>query len=194
MNDLRFAFRQLLKNPGFTAVAVITLALGVGATTAIFSIVNGVLLRPLPYAEPDRLVRIYSEFPGFPNGGLRRFSVSVPEYFDLVRETKSWESLDAWVTGGVNLSGDSQPTRATASAVTGGLFGSLGARPLLGRGIAPEDDLPGGAQVAVISHGLWQRAFGGDQGIVGRDILLTGSQCTVIGVMPSHSSTYTKKK
>ena len=184
MNDLRFAFRQLLKNPGFTAVAVITLALGVGATTAIFSIVNGVLLRPLPYAEPDRLVRIYSEFPGFPNGGLRRFSVSVPEYFDLVRETKSWESLDAWVTGGVNLSGDSQPTRATASAVTGGLFGSLGARPLLGRGIAPEDDLPGGAQVAVISHGLWQRAFGGDQGIVGRDILLNGSQCTVIGVMP----------
>jgi putative ABC transport system permease protein len=91
MNDLKFAFRQLAKKPGFTAIAVLTLALGVGATTAMFSVVNAVMLRPLPYAEPDRLVRIYTEFPGFPNGGLRRFSVSAPEYLDLRRETRSWE-------------------------------------------------------------------------------------------------------
>ena len=184
MNDLRIALRQLFKNPGFTAVAVLTLALGIGATTAIFSVVNAVLLRPLPYAEPDRLVRIYSEFPGFPNGGLRRFPVSGPEFFDLKRETRSWESLDAWGSGGVNLAGDSHPMRVPASFVTGGLFRSLGARSLLGRALEPGDDSPGGPLVAAISYGLWQRAFGGDRGIVGRDILLNGSQCTVLGVMP----------
>jgi len=184
MTDLRFALRQLLKNPGFTAVAVLTLALGIGANVAIFSVVNAVLLRPLPYSEPDRLVRIYSEFPNFPNGGLRRFSVSVPEYLDLRREAKSWESLDAWITAGVNIGGDTQPTRATATAVTGGLLRSLGTIPLLGRVLTSEDDAPGEPQVTVISHGLWQRAFAGDHGILGRDILLNGSKITVVGVMP----------
>ena len=95
MNDLKCAFRRLLKNPGFTAVAVLTLALGIGANTAIFSVVNAVLLRPLPYAKPEQLVRIYSEFPTFPNGGLRRFPVSAPEFLDLRREVTSWESLDS---------------------------------------------------------------------------------------------------
>src|SRR5262245_53460135 len=102
MSNLKFAFRQLLKTPGVTVVAVVTLALGIGATMAIFSVVNAVLLRPLAYAEPDRLVRIYSEFPGFPNGGLRRFAMSNPEYLDLRREARSWESISAWVTAGVN--------------------------------------------------------------------------------------------
>ena len=182
--DIRFGVRQLRKNPGFTAVAVLTLALGIGATTAIFSVVNTVLLRPLPYSEPDRLVRIYSEFPGFPNGGLRRFALSAPEFLDLRRETKSWESLDGWGSGGVNIGGGAQPTRATATQITGGLLHSLGATPLLGRIITPEDDAPGGPLVATISHGLWQRVFAGDREIVGRDILLNGSKCTVVGVMP----------
>ena len=166
MNDLKYAWRQLLKNPGFAFVAIFTLALGVGATTAVFSVVNAVLLRPLPYPESDRLVRLYSEFPNFRQGGLRRFAVSVPEYFELKQETKSWESLDAWVTGGVNLAGEGQPTRATAAAVTGGLFPSLRTRPLLGRTLTPADDTPGGAPVAVISYGLWQRVLGGDPGVV----------------------------
>ncbi|MCC6235730.1 MAG: ABC transporter permease [Verrucomicrobiales bacterium] len=181
---LRYAMRQLLKCPGFTAVAVLTLALGIGANTAIFSVVNTVLLRPLPYSEPDRLVRIYSEFPSFPNGGLRRFAVSAPEYLDLRRETKSWGSFDAWASGGVNVGGGAQPTRATATQLTGGLLPTLGARPLLGRLLTPEDDVPGGPPVAVISHGLWQRAFAGDRAIVGRDILVNGRSCTVVGVMP----------
>ena len=184
MNDLKFAIRQLAKTPGFTVIAVLTLALGVGATTAIFSVVNAVLLRPLPYAEPDRLLRIYTEFPGFPNGGLRRFAASPPEYLDLRRETKSWETLDAWTSFGVNVAGDDQPARARGAEVTGGLLRSLGVNPILGRLITPEDDAPGGPQVIDLSYGLWQRSFGGDPGIVGRGILLNGTKCTVVGVMP----------
>ncbi|MBN8248603.1 MAG: ABC transporter permease [Verrucomicrobia bacterium] len=184
MTHLRFALRQLLKSPGFTAVAVLTLALGIGATTAIFSVVNAVVLRPLPYLEPDRLVRIYSEFPGFPNGGLRRFAVSTPEYLELKRETKSWETLDAWNGGGVNVGSDTHPRRTRGAGVTGDLFRSLGAMPLLGRTLTPEDDAPGGPQVAVIAHSLWQGAFGGAADVLGRELRLDGTRFTVVGVMP----------
>ena len=116
MNDLRFVLRQLLKNPGFTATTVLCLALGIGATTGIFSVVNAILLRPLRYAEPERLVRLYTECPNFPNGGLRRFPLSQPEYLDVKRDTRSWETIEGWVNNGVNLSGEQEPTRATASA------------------------------------------------------------------------------
>ncbi len=184
VQDVRYGARQLIKNPGFTAVAVLTLALGIGANTAIFSVVNTVMLRPLHFSNPDRLVRIYSEFPGFPNGGLRRFSLSTPEYLDLRRETTSWESIEAWQSGGVNIAGNAEPIRSTASFITGGLMRSLGGTPILGRAIVPEDDKPGGPLVAGISEGLWQRSFGGDRNIVGRDILLNGSKFTVVGVMP----------
>src|SRR6476659_7220368 len=100
MRDLKFAVRQLVKNSGFTCAAVLCLALGIGATTGIFSVVNAVLLRPLPYAEPERLVRLYTEFPSFPNGGLRRFSFSAPEYLDLKREATSWQNLEVWNNSG----------------------------------------------------------------------------------------------
>ena len=100
LQDLRYGARMLLKRPGFTLIAVITLALGIGANTAIFSVVNGVLLRPLPYKEPNRLVRVYSEFPTM---NLRRFWISAPEFLDIQREAKSWESIGAWAAGGVNL-------------------------------------------------------------------------------------------
>ena len=184
LHDLRFAFRQLLKNPGFTAVAVFTLALGIGACVAIFSVFDAVMLRPLPYSDPDRLVRLYTEFPNFPDGGLRRFSFSVPEFLDLRAETKSWESLDAWISVGVNIGGGAQPVRATGAAVTGNLFRSLGATALVGRAITPEDDILGGPQVVDISYGLWQRAFAGEPGILGRDLIVDGSKLTVVGVMP----------
>jgi putative ABC transport system permease protein len=182
--DIRFAIRQLRRNPGFTIVAVLTLALGIGANTAIFSVVNSVLLRPLPYREPGRLVRVYSEFPGFPNGGLRRFPISAPEYLELRRETKSWESLEAWASVGVNVGGQTQPTRARGSAVTGGLLRSLGVEPILGRLLTAEDDAPGAPDVVELSYGFWQSAFAGDAAILGREIEVNGSKATVVGVMP----------
>src|SRR4051812_17392036 len=105
MRDLRYAARMLFRSRSFTAAAVLCLALGIGATTAIFSIVNAVVLRPLPYREPDRLVRLYTEFPTFPGGGLRRFWTSPPEFLELRRDLKSWENLEAFTTNGVNLGG-----------------------------------------------------------------------------------------
>jgi putative ABC transport system permease protein len=183
--NLRFALRMLGRNPGFTAAAIACLALGIGATTAIFSVVNAVLLRPLPYSQPGRLVRVFTEFPRFPNGGLRHFWMSPPEYFELKRDTKSWETLEAWASQGVNLAGASDPVRAQASYVTGGMLPTLGVAPLFGRLLAFADDLPNVPRVAVLSFGLWQRAFGGDRSILGRDIRLNGSPCTVVGVMPA---------
>lgn len=181
-NDLRYGMRLLLKNPGFAGAAVICLALGIGATTAIFSVVNAVLLRPLPYAQPQRLIKVYSEFPNQPSG--RRFWLSPPEYLDLKRETKSWESLDGWVNTGVNLGGAAEPVHLTASFVTGGLLRSLRVSPILGRVITPEDDDPKANTVADISYGVWQRVFAGDANIVGKEALLNGRKCTIIGVMP----------
>ena len=186
--DLRYAARMLAKSPGFTAAAVICLALGIGATSAIFSVVHAVLLRPLGYRDPARLVRLYTEFPKFPNGGLRRFWTSPPEYDELKRDLSSWESLDAWATGGVNLGGAAEPIRVTAASITGGLLPSLGVSPELGRAITPADDVPGAPLAAVISHDLWQRAFAGDRGIVGRKIQVDGANANIVGVMPQSFS------
>src|SRR5215472_6771609 len=180
--DVRYGLRLLIKNPGFAAAAMVCLALGIGATTAIFSVVNAVLLRPLPYINPQRLVKIYSEFPKQPSG--RRFWVSPPEYIDLKRETKSWESLDAWVNGGVNVGGSVVPVRLTGSYITGGLLRSLGVAPIMGRVIMPEDDDPKSSAVMVISYGVWKSVFAGDAKIVGKEALLNGQKCNIIGVMP----------
>ena len=182
LQDFRYGLRLLIKSPGFAAAAMVCLALGIGATTAIFSVVNAVLLRPLPYIRPQRLVKVYSEFPKQPSG--RRFWVSPPEYVDLKRDTKSWESLDAWVNGGVNVGGSVEPVRLTGSYITGGLLRSLGVAPIMGRGITPEDDDPKANAVLVISYGVWQSIFGGDAHIVGKEALLNGQKCTIIGVMP----------
>ena len=166
--DVRYSVRMLAKSAGFTAAAVVCLALGIGATSAIFSVVHAVLLRPLGYKDPARLVRLYTEFPTFPNGGLRRFPTSPPEYDELARELHSWETLDAWATGGVNLAGAADPIRVNSCAVTGGLLGSLGVPPEIGRLITPQDDIQGATPTVVISHGLWERAFGKDPGVIGQ--------------------------
>ena len=184
-HDLRYAARSLRKSPGFTVAAVLTLALGIGITTGIFSVVDAVLLRPLPYARPGALVRIYTEFPVFGAGSLRRFPFSPPEFVDLRNEaTRSWESINGWANSGVNLAGQGEPRRVTASFVTGGLFQTLGVRPTLGRNIAPADDDPAVLRVASISHRLWKDAFGADPAVVGRDVLVNGERCTIVGVMP----------
>ena len=184
MNDLRFALRQLFKNPGFTAVAVLTLALGIGATTAIFSVTNTALLRPLPYAKPEQLVRLYTEFPGIPNDGGRRFAFSHPEYLDLRRETKSWKDLELWAMGEATLAGEADPIRAPGAGVTGGMLPMLGVAPLMGRLLSPEDDQPGAPKAVNISFGLWQSLFAGDSNVVGRELLVNGEKHTVLGVMP----------
>src|SRR5438445_256580 len=181
--ELRHAVRMLLKNPGFAAAAVLCLMLGIGATSAIFSVVNAVLLRPLGYKQPDRLVRIYTEFPTFPNGGLRRFWTSAPEYFDLKRDTKSWETIDAWNVGAANLGADPQPIRVTVASITGALLRSLGVSPVMGRLVLPDDDRPGVPLAVDISYGLWKSAFGGDPQILGRETQLQGAKCTIVGVM-----------
>src|SRR5260370_6624842 len=113
--DVRFGLRMLGKNPVFTLVAVLTLALGIGANTAIFSVVYGVVFKPLPYANPEKLVRIYTEFPKFPDGGLRRFWVSAPEYLDMKREAHSWQTLDGWLNAIANLMSTTAPVPATGS-------------------------------------------------------------------------------
>jgi putative ABC transport system permease protein len=185
LKDFRYGARALAATPGFTAAAIICLALGIGGTTAIFSVVHAVLLRPLGYREPDRLVRLYTEFPKFPNGGLRRFWTSPPEYYELSHELESWESLDAWATSGVNLGGAAEPIRVTSCSVTGGLFPTLGVSPIIGRAITPQDDVPGAPPVVLISEGLWQRAFASDRSVVGRVIQINGRNANIAGVMPS---------
>src|SRR5260221_2582660 len=180
--DLRYAFRMLRKNPGFTSVAVVTLALGIGANTAIFSVVNAVLLRPLPYREPTRLVRVYSEFPTMQ---LRKFWLSPPELLDIQKDAKSWEAIGAWAPGGQNVGTNNEPRRMTAAAITRGLIDSLGVQPVQGRNFTPEEDRNGGPNVALISHGLWQRAFGGTHDIIGKQIQVNSQSTTVVGVMPA---------
>src|SRR5882757_2150288 len=118
--NIRYGLRLLARNPGFTAAAVLCLALGIGATTAIFSVVNAVLLRQLPYANADRLVRVFTEFPNFPNGGLRHFWVSPPEFIDLRRDVTSFAAVEGWAIQGANLAGASEPVRSTVNYVSGG--------------------------------------------------------------------------
>lgn len=182
--DFQFAVRMMRKNLGFTTAAVLCLMLGIGATTGIFTVVNAVLLQPLPYSHPEQLIRVYTEFPTFPNGGLHRFWTSGPEFLDLRRDTHSWASLDAWITGGANLAGKTQPVRVTAAYLSGGLLETLAVAPVAGRLISQTDDVPGAQVVADISYGTWQSVFAGDPNVVGRETYLDGLKCTIIGVMP----------
>jgi len=182
--DVQFAVRMMRKNLGFTTAAVLCLMLGIGATTGIFTVVNAVLLQPLPYAHPEQLIRIYTEFPTFPNGGLHRFWTSGPEFLDLRRDTHSWASLDMWITGGANLAGKTQPLRVTAAYVSGGLLETLAVAPIQGRLTSQTDDVPGAQVVADISYGTWQSVFAGDPHVVGRETYLDGLKCNIIGVMP----------
>src|SRR5580692_10437673 len=182
--DVQFALRMMRKNLGFTTAAVLCLMLGIGATTGIFTVVNAVLLEPLPFSHPEQLVRVYTEFPTFPNGGLHRFWTSGPEFIDLKRDAHSWAALDAWIAGGVNLAGKVQPVRVNAAYVSGGLLETLGVAPTSGRLIAHSDDVAGASVVADISYGTWQTVFAGDPNVVGRETRLDGLKCTIIGVMP----------
>jgi putative ABC transport system permease protein len=180
LTDLRYAFRQLIKSPGFTAVTILTLALGIGACTAIFSVVNAVLLRPLDYPEPARLVVIReTQLPDFPE-----FSVSPPNYLDWEKQTKSYENLAAYSGSRINLTGDGEPQQLIGVKATAHYFDVYGIKPVLGRTFLPEEDAPGKNHVVVLSYPFWQRVFGGTADVVGRPIQLNGEPYTVIGVAP----------
>ena len=181
LQDLKYALRMLRKNPAFTAVAILTLAVGIGANSAIFSVVNSVLLRPLPYRQPDQLVRVYSEFPTMQ---LRKFWLSPPELLDIQREAKSWEAIGAWAPGGRNVGTASEPLRVTSAVITRSLLDVLGVQPERGRNFTEDEDRNGGPKVAIISHGLWQKGFGGASDIIGKQIQVNATTTTVVGVMP----------
>jgi putative ABC transport system permease protein len=181
--DFGFAVRGLRRSLGFTTVAVITLALGIGANTAIFSVVNALLLRPLPFEDPDRLVLIWGDkqledWPELP--------LSLPNFTDVRDQSQSFESLAAWVSGTFNLSGGAEPEQVQYGIVTANLFSTLGVGPLLGRAFLPAEDQPGCAPVIVVSHSLWQRRFGADPDLVGKALTLDGQSYEVVGVMPSN--------
>lgn len=178
--DVAYALRVLRKSPGFTAVALLTLALGIGANSAIFSVVNGVLLEPLPYADSQELIYIYSQFPTM---DFDEFWVSPPEYRELQERARSFESIGAWRTNRVNIAGAENPVRVTAALVTSEFFTTLGVSPILGRPFSHEEDMED-ADVVVISHGLWERAFGGDPSAVGGTAEVNGRAATIVGVMP----------
>jgi putative ABC transport system permease protein len=184
LQTLRYAIRSLGRTPSFTIAALLCLALGIGATTAIFSIVNAVVLQPLQYPESNRLVRIYTEFPTFPGGGLHKFWVSDSEVFDIQKSAKSFDLLGASFTTGVNLAGVNQPTRVTATFVSSEIPRLLGVPPIMGRLITKQDDSPGAPSVLMLSYGLWQRVFGGDPHIIGKETNLNNAKATIIAVMP----------
>ncbi|MCA1577498.1 MAG: ABC transporter permease [Acidobacteria bacterium] len=182
IKDIRYGVRGLWKRPGFTAVAVLTLALGIGANTAIFSVVNAVLLKPLQFRDPDRLVMIWEDatFAGFP-----RNTPAPANYVDWKTQTQSFEDMAASAESTFNLTGDGDPERVTAYKVTANFFPLFGVPPALGRGFTADDDRPGAQKVAVLSHALWQTRYGSDPQIVNRDIQLNGEKYTVVGVMPA---------
>ncbi len=182
LQDLRYALRTLRKSPAFTLIAILTLALGIGANSAIFTVVNGVLLEPLAYDEPDRLVRIWERNL---DAGFPRFSVSPPNYVDYRDQASSFEALAARSGSSYHLTGDGEPLRLNGSLVSGNYFEVLSTRPAVGRLLQPEDDQLGGPPVVVISHSLWQSRFGGDPGLIGQDIRLSDEPYTVIGVLPA---------
>src|SRR6266542_1696274 len=180
--DLRYGARMLLKSPGFTLIAVLTLAMGIGANVAIFSVVNAVLIQPLPFAEPDRLVWAWGNIR---NGG-NRASVSPLDYLDYRAQNTTFEQFAATSTIPIftNLTGSGEPERLEARLVTGNFFQALGVNAALGRTFLPENEKSGSEQVVVLSHGLWHRRFGGEPSIVGRTLTLDGKEYEVIGVAP----------
>jgi putative ABC transport system permease protein len=179
LQDLRYAFRLLAKSPGFTAIAVLTLALGIGANSAIFSVVNGVLLRPLAFRDPARLVIVAEKSP-FPT-----ISTSYQNFVDWHDQSRSFESMEATRGTGLSLTGAGEPELLLARMATAGLFPLLGVEAHIGRTFLPEEDRAGGAPVALLSYGLWQRRFGGSREIIGKPITLSSQPYTVVGVLPA---------
>src|SRR5215469_476340 len=170
--DITYALRVLLKKPGFSAIAVLTLTLGIGASTAIFSGVNAVLLGSLPYAEPRRLVTL-------------RFNQSLPDLDDIKQQSRAFEQLGGITLQGLDFTGEAEPLQVQAGLVNSDLFSALGVPAAMGRTISDQEDQYGGPAVVVLSHAFWQAHLAGDTAVIGKSIPLSGNSYTIIGVMPA---------
>jgi putative ABC transport system permease protein len=179
--DIRYAGRQLLRNPSFAGAAILTLAVGIGANSAVFSVVSGVLLEPLPYESPDELVSVSTAFPTM---GFEEFWLSPPEYYELREWNEAFEDVGAYRVGAASIETLDRPLRVPSAVATWSFFTTLGVRAEHGRTFREEEDRIDAEPTAVISHGLWQRGFGGDPGVIGSTVRISGQAATVIGILP----------
>src|SRR5947209_6565396 len=175
--DVRYGLRVLGKNPGFTAIAILTLALGIGANTSLFSVVNGVLLNPLPFPSPDQLLAVYSK-----TGTFQESSISYPNFLDWQKDNHSFASLSAFRSDEYNMVGAGEPERVHIHMISAEFFPALGLLPLLGRAFRAEEDQAGAGPVTILGDGLWKRKFGLSQDVLGKTITLNGKSYTIIGV------------
>jgi predicted permease len=183
--DLRYAVRMLLKSPGFAIIAIVTLALGISANTALFSVVNGVLLNPLPYPHSEQLVGVYATAPGY-----GRTSISYPNFLDWQRDTKTLSSMAIFRNQDYNLTGSTEGERLNGYMISADFFSTLQVKPILGRTFRPDEDQVGAAPVVILGGGLWQRKFGSSPDILGKPLILNGTAYTIVGVIPSNFSFY----
>ncbi len=181
--DLRYGLRQLRRNPGFTAVAVITLALGIGATTAIFSVVDGVLLKPLPYPHPEQLVAVWLTAPGV---NIKDLNPSPAIYFVFRDQNHTFQDIGLYMGVSRNVTGLGEPEHVKGLDVTYGLLRTLGVRPMLGRSFTRADDAPGSPDTVMLTYGYWRRKFGGDRAVIGKAITVDGQLRQIIGVLPQN--------
>jgi putative ABC transport system permease protein len=182
---LKHVLRRLVRTPGFTIIALLTLALGIGATTAIFSVVNGVLLKPLPYPDADALVGVWHVAPGIPaGGGFDRVNCSPTMYFTYHEQNQTFQDFGLWSGGGASITGVGDPEQVQALFLTFGTLNAIGVQPVLGRWFSEADTQPDAAGTMMLTHGYWHRRFGGDTGVIGRSVTVDGRPRTIIGVMP----------
>src|SRR5215210_2040962 len=179
MKDLRYGLRMMLRNPGFTVVAVFVLALGIGANSVIFSVVNAVLLRPLPYADPDRLVIMWEK------SATQDTSVSYPNFIDWRDQNQVFKHVAAFRRDSFNLIGAGEPERLSGRMISSSFFSTLGVKPMRGRDFAAEEDRAGGNPVVILNYGFWQRRFGGAEDILGQSLSLNNQSYMVVGIMPA---------
>ena len=179
LQDVRYGFRTLKSSPGFTVVAVLTLALGIGANSAIFSVINGVLLKPLPYREPDRLVRVFTTFPAFPE-----FPMNLHDFLDYREQNRVFEDFALYVRDDLQIAKAERPERLTGIRVSTGFFRLLGWQPMLGRTFTVNEELPGNEREVILSYGTWKSRFSGSPGVIGTTVNLSGRPFTIVGVMP----------
>jgi predicted permease len=185
-SDLKFALRRLVRSPGFAVTVLLTLAIGIGANTAVFSVVNSVLLKPLRYPEPDRLIAMRLEAPGA--GGLSNFAnglqLSASLYFTFAEQNRTLQSLGVWIVETANVTGLARPEEVRTAYISDGVLQTLGVAPVAGRWLSQADQVPHGAKRVMLGYGYWQRRFGGERSVIGRDIVIDSEPREIVGVMP----------